>query len=314
MKKLLPHLLLALLVVDIALPQFIIKNKKIYENELKQYYSDDEFINILNSDSHFKNDKNFINYKKYVNRLNKKSKYVYGFSLMSIATGIDGIINEDEFKNDDDPPGMKNIVFGMLLSSSYYAYNMNKKKKSLYNVILKYNDIYSKSEIIDLSPPNDFALSRNISFGLFSERVPMSILDFSISMHDNEHSSFYATIHGMILFGAGIGLGYKHYYVSKLESSPFLSICAHSSTLGSGGNNITGVSLSPGYSLSLGEKNYSQQKFDWNTFTTSTKLKKMNTYLNVGVSLTYAYQNNQIGTDVKYDFGLIPFINLESRF
>ena len=53
MKKLLPHLLLALLVVDIALPQFIIKNKKIYENELKQYYSDDEFINILNSDSHF---------------------------------------------------------------------------------------------------------------------------------------------------------------------------------------------------------------------------------------------------------------------
>ena len=40
----------------------------------------------------------------------------------------------------------------------------------------------------------------------------------------------------------------------------------------------------------------------------------MNTYLNVGVSLTYAYQNNQIGTDIKYDFGLIPFINLESRF
>ena len=304
-----------MLFVNVVFPQFIIKNKKIYENELKQYYSDDEFINILNSDLHFENDKNFINYKKYVNRLKfKKSKYIYGISLMSIATGHDGIVNADEFENDADPPGAKNIAFGILLSSSYYAYNTNKKKKSLYNIILKHNDIYSKGKAIDLPPPNNNIFKGNVSYGLFSERVPMSIFDFSISMHTNEHSAFYATIHGMILYGAGIGLGYKYYYASKLESSPFLSICAHSSILGSPGINITGVSLSPGYSWSLGEKKYSQQKFDWNTFTTSTKLKKMNTYLNVGVSLTYAYQNNQIGTDVKYDFMLIPFINLESRF
>ena len=40
----------------------------------------------------------------------------------------------------------------------------------------------------------------------------------------------------------------------------------------------------------------------------------MKSYLNIGVSLTYAYQNNQKGTDSKYDFGLLPFINLEYKF
>ena len=310
-------LLILILSISVVFPQLSIKDKQIYDNKINKYYSADEFIKSLNSDTNFVDDKNFMNYKKYANRLKfKKSKYIYGLSLMSIVTGHDGIVNSDEFKDDDDPPGVENIAFGILLSSSYYAYNTIKKKKSLYDVIQRHNNIYSKDKIIDLPPPNNYTFKGNASYGLFSERIPFSILAYTISMHTNEHSEFYATIHGMILYGAGIGIGYKYYNSSKMNSSSFMSICAHTTTLGTfdSGIGIQGISLSPGYSWFLGEKKYSTQKFSWKTLTSSMESINMKTFLNIGISLTYAYQNNQNETNPKYDFGLLPFISLESKF
>ena len=304
--------LLTLLVIGVVFPQLTLKGKQIHDNEINKYYSDDEFIKMLNADSSFVNDKNFINYKKYVNRLKfKKSKYIYGISLMSIATGHDGIVNPDEFQDDEDPPGADNIAFGILLASSYYAYNKIKKEKSLHNVIQSHNDIYSKDKIINLPPPHVYTFKGNASYGLFSEKIPISILDLTFSMHTNEHSAFYATIHGMILYGAGIGIGYKHHYASKVKSSSFMSICAHTSTMGDGYQTMSGISLSPGYSWFLREKTYSNQKFNWKTFTTSTEFSKLKSFLNIGISLTYSYSN--FGTNPKYEFLLLPFINLEIR-
>ena len=88
-------------IISVAFPKLSIKNKRIHNHEINEYYSDDEFINRLNSDPNFVNDENFISYKKYVNRLKSKgSKCIYCFSFMSIATGFDGINNPDDFQDD----------------------------------------------------------------------------------------------------------------------------------------------------------------------------------------------------------------------
>ena len=166
-----------LLFISVAFPQFSIKNKRIHNHEMNEYYSDDEFINRLNSDPNFVNDENFISYKKYVNRLKSKgSKCIYCFSFMSIAAGFDGINNPDDFQDEDNPPGVENIAFGILLPLSYHTYNSDKKRKTLYNVIQRHNNIYSKDEIIDFSPPDRWDSS--VSYGFLSEKIPVSIIEY----------------------------------------------------------------------------------------------------------------------------------------
>ena len=176
-----------------------------------------------------------------------------------------------------------------------------------------HNDIYSKDKIIDFPPPNVYTFKGNLSYGLFSERIPFSILAYSISMHANEHSELYATIHGMVLYGGGIGIGYKHHFSSKVNPSSFVSICAHTSTMGDGYQTWSGISLSPGYSWFLREKKYNTKKFNWKTLTSSWELINIKSFLNIGISLTYAYSNNQYGTNPKYEWGLLPFISFEMR-
>ena len=59
--------LIIILFISVVFPQLSIKDKQIYDNKINKYYSADEFIKSLNSDTNFVDDKNFINYKKYVN-------------------------------------------------------------------------------------------------------------------------------------------------------------------------------------------------------------------------------------------------------
>jgi len=48
------------------------------EQNVNSVYSDDEFIELLELNPIFSNDEDFLNYKKYVNRLKfNKSKYIY---------------------------------------------------------------------------------------------------------------------------------------------------------------------------------------------------------------------------------------------
>ena len=303
-----------MLSISIGFSQLSIKDKQIYNNTINKYYSDDEFIEFLNSDSNFVSDDFFLKYKKSVSRLKfKKSKYIYGFSLMSILAGHDGIVNSDEFQDDDSPPGAKNIAFGILLSSSYYGYNKIKKKKSLYHVAQKYNDLYSEGEAPNLNSPYNHHWSGGTSYGFFNEKIPISFLDFSLSLHTSEHSQFYGTFHYLI-FGGGIGLGYKYHYLSKIESSPFISICAHSSIIGDGYESISGISFSPGYSISLGKREYSQQKMDWGSLRPIRELKFRRVFINIGISFTYANLGSLGSAEDEYSLGILPFINLESKF
>ena len=298
-------LLLLLLSISIALPQLSIKGKKIHNEQLNKYYSVDEFIKSLNSDSNFVNDKNFTNYKKYVNRLKfKKSKYIYGISLMSIAVGHDGIVNSDEFQDDESPPGVKNIAFGILLSSSYYTYNTSKKKKSLCNVIRRHNNIYSKNKIIDFFPPDRW--DGSVSFGFMSEKTPVSIIEYSGLFNIDKHSEFYLAI-GSMLFGSGIGSGYKYYFKNKSSSSMFISLGSHLSYLGTSGQGMTiyGLNISPGFSIinksKVTLKTTYREKFGGEL----KNLEFKKSAINIGISFLYMGDNS---------IGAFPFINLERRF
>jgi len=300
------QILLLLLSISIALPQLSIKGKKIHNEQLNKYYSVDEFIKLLNSDANFVNDKNFINYKKYVNRLKlKKSKYIYGISLMSIAVGHDGIVNSDEFQDDDSPPGIKNIAFGILLSSSYYAYNTSKKKKSLSNVIQTHNNIYSKDKIIDFSPSDRW--DGSISFGFLSEKAPVSFIEYSGLFNIDKHSEFYFAI-GSMLFATGVGSGYKYYFKNKFTSSIFISIGSHLSHFGTADNlgmTIYGLSISPGYSIVYKGKSSSKITYRERFGGELKNLEYKKSAINVGISVLYMGDSS---------FGAFPFINLERRF
>ena len=136
-----------LLFISVAFSQLSIEGKRIHNHEINEYYSDDEFINRLNSDPNFVNDENFLSYKKYVNRLKSKgSKCIYCFSFMSIVAGVDGINNPDDLEElselnyDEDYPSeleniarlenIANIAFGILVPLTYHIYNSDKKQKT----------------------------------------------------------------------------------------------------------------------------------------------------------------------------------------
>lgn len=281
-----------MLSISIGFSQLSIKDKQIYNNTIDKYYSDDEFIEFLNSDSNFVSNEFFLSYKKSVSRLKfKKSKYIYGFSLMSILAGYDGIVNPVEYLDEESPPGADNIALGILLSSSYYGYHKIKKNKSLYHAAQQYNDLYSKGEAPNLNSPYNQHWSSSTSCGFLNEKIPMSFLDFSLSLHISEHSQFYGTFHYLV-FGGGIGLGYKYHYLSKIESSPFISICAHSSIMGDGYERFSGISYSPGYSISLSRR----------------------VFVNLGMSFTYDNLGSLGSAEDEYPLVILPFINLESKF
>jgi hypothetical protein len=275
-----------LLFISVAFPQLSIEGKRIHNHEIDEYYSDDEFINRLNSDPNFVNDENFISYKKYVNRLKSKgSKCIYCFSFMSIATGFDGINNPDDFQDDDNPPGVENIAFGVLLPLSYHTYNSDKKRKTLYNVIQRHNNIYSKDKIIDFSLPDRWDWSYSIGF--LSEKSTISAIEYSVLYNVNKHSEFYGSIGSFFVIN-DISSGYKYYFKNKSTPSIFISLGSHISIAASSqeGMTIYGISISPGKKMEYNGKLY-----------------------NLGISFMLMGESN-----VTPSFGAIPFIGFERRF
>ena len=66
------YVILSLFLIDFGLSQVSIKGKQVYNHEINEYYSYNEFIEILNSDKNFVNYENFINFKFYVNNIKSK--------------------------------------------------------------------------------------------------------------------------------------------------------------------------------------------------------------------------------------------------
>ena len=286
-------LLIIILSISVVFPQLTIKDKQIYNNNINKYYSDNEFIKSLNSDTTFVNDENFINYKKYVNRLKfKKSKYIYLFSLGIIGAGIDGIQNPEEHADDDSPPGSPHIIFGLLLSPSYYGYNKINKDRSLFYVIQKYNELYSEYETTDSIPPYNylqFNLGVSASFGLNSEKGIPTLVNGSLLINITNNLELFTTF-GTILFGGYIAGGFKYYINSNSDTRLFTSISLMSGAYFDSQDKLTGTLFSLGYSLKLVERSF----------------------LNIGYSYVFASTNELADYDNTSEFGS-PFINIEFR-
>lgn len=287
----------------------LVEDNLIYNKNTYKYYSHDEFIVFLDQDINFAGDRNFSKYKKSINRLKFKSmKYVYGYSIMGIITGIDNYNNPEE---DEELSYKDNFASSIIIPVSYYAFNTIRRDNSLYRVVQKYNNLYSEEKLPVSKLPYNW--SGGISYGLFSEKIPIGLFNGSLFLNKGEHTQFYATFHS-IIFGGGIGLGYKYYFKPKIESSPFISICAHSSVMGDGYDTTSGLSFAIGYSKFLKERQYEHRKYDWKNSKYYIQLVSQKTFINTGISFSYVSDFNNGNEEEKYSLQLIPFISSEIRF
>ena len=61
-----------------------------------------------------------------------------------------------------------------------------------------------------------------MSVGFMSEKIPLTLLDFTGYYSPNQKTEFFATF-SYLVFGGGLGLGAKYYFIDKNKISPFLS-------------------------------------------------------------------------------------------
>ena len=126
-------------------------------------------------------------------------------------------------------------------------------------------------------PSKDWSWSS--SFGFSSEKVTLSFYDVSLLYNIDENSELYGAFSYMI-FGGGIGLGYKYYIQCKSKSSLFVNTGAQIYVLGENHNLDAVLNTAAGLSLrKTGRK----------------------TSFNIGISLLFPVEE------------IIPFIYLQRR-
>ena len=138
----------------------------------------------------------------------------------------------------------------------------------------------------------------SVSYGFLSEKTPVSMLGVSKLLDYDKNSEFYATL-GTMLFGSGVGLGYKYYFIDKSNSSIFLNVSYHFSYLGTADDGFVahGLNVSPGYCLLQKNKTYTYRE----TFAGELKSKNYKkSSINIGISFIYLADKSG---------GLMPFIN-----
>ena len=144
------------------------------------------------------------------------------------------------------------------------------------------------------------------SYGFLSEKIPVSLIEYSRLFNINKHSEFYVAI-GSMIFATGVGSGYKYYFKNKFTSSKFISIGSHLAYLGTAdmGMGVYGVSISTGYSIIY--KGKLAPKITYReTFGGELKEREYKkSAINIGISFIYMGDNSS---------GAYPFINLERRF
>ena len=136
---------------------------------------------------------------------------------------------------------------------------------------------FVSAQPIQTEPSKDWSWSS--SFGFSSEKIAISFYDGSILYNIDENSELYGAFSYMI-FGGGIGLGYKYYIGGKSKSSIFANTGSQIY--------ITNDPLDVGAALSTAA---------------GLSLKKTGgkTSFNIGISLLFPVEE------------IIPFINLQRR-
>jgi len=142
----------------------------------------------------------------------------------------------------------------------------------------------------------------SVSYGFLSEKIAFSLFEYTVLYNLNMKLESYISFNYLI-FGGSVGAGYKYYFNSKAESSPFISTCAHYSILGDGYEHFYGISVAPGYSIKLENKTYSTKVVQNRVTTIEKEYKKRS--MKVGLSFTYMGDHS---------YAVFPFISFENRF
>ena len=144
-------------------------------------------------------------------------------------------------------------------------------------------------------------IDKSLSYGFLSEKIVSSVFEYTVLYNLNMKSEAYTSF-SYIIFGGGVGVGYKYYFNNKTQSSAFVSTCAHYSILGDGYEQMYGISVAPGYSIELKSKTYVKRGVFGGSLI-EKEYKK--TSMKVGLSFTYMGDHS---------YGVLPFISLENRF
>ena len=169
---------------------------------------------------------------------------------------------------------LKNVNIKNMTEREYQYFMMMSEKCSYSDGELNYpSNIPTKQEY----PSKDWSWSS--SFGFSSEKVTLSFYDVSLLYNIDKNSELYGAFSYMI-FGGGIGLGYKYYVEGKSKSSMFVNTGAQIYVLGENHNLDAVLNTAAGLSLrKTGRK----------------------TSFNIGISLLFPIEE------------IIPFIYLQRR-
>jgi len=146
----------------------------------------------------------------------------------------------------------------------------------------------------------------SVSYGFLSEKIPISMIEYSGLYNINKHSEFYVSL-GTMLFASGVGLGYKYYLKNKSDHSIFISFGSQLSHLGTAqdGETIYGLSISPGYSIIKKDNSNPKITYRENFGGKLNTVKFKKNSINIGISFIFMGD---------YSTGVFPFIYLENRF
>ena len=89
-----------------------------------------------------------------------------------------------------------------------------------------------------------------MSVGFMSEKIPLTLLDFTGYYSPNQKTEFFATF-SYLVFGGGLGLGAKYYFIDKNKISPFASVGFSASVAGDTIESYVGPHIAVGYSISF---------------------------------------------------------------
>ena len=114
---------------------------------------------------------------------------------------------------------------------------------------------------------------------------------------------------GHILPG-GIGLGYKYYTAGNSKNLMYISAGMAKYYFGEFSPDVSGFSIATGVSKYKGEKTTVVKKPRF--VFASNGVSKYKSFLNIGISI-YCISSKRYSRERENEFGIAPFINLETR-